>query len=273
MKNNYLKDKIKEVIILKKGILVTSFGTTYAETRKLCIESIENRIKEEYKEDLVLRAFTSGVVISRLKKRDNYFVDNPKEALERMKNEGIKDIYIQPLLLIKGHEYDKIFKYVDEFLEDNKNINIKIGKPLLTSETDYEKSVEALEIKEDKEGQAMIFMGHGSDHNADISYEELEQSFRKKGYENVFIGTVEGEKNLEEIIIKLKEKDIKKVKLMPFMLVAGDHATNDMASDEDDSWKTILRQNHIEVDVEIKGLGQVKAIQDIFIDHLKDILE
>lgn len=256
---------------LKKGILITSFGTTYEETRKLCIESIENRVREEFKEDLVSRAFTSGVIISRLKKRDNYLVDNPMEALEKMRIEGIKDIYIQPLLFIKGHEYDKICKYVNKFLQSNPEINIKIGKPLLTSEMDYEKSVDALELEEDKEGEATIFMGHGSDHNADISYEILEQSFRKKGYKNVFIATVEGKKNLEEIIIKLKENNIQKVKLMPFMLVAGDHATNYMASDEDDSWKTKLEQNNIEVHVEIKGLGQVKGIQDIFIEHLKDI--
>lgn len=257
---------------MKKGILITSFGTTYEETRKLCIESIENRVKEEFKENLVLGAFTSGVIISILKKRDNYLVDNPREALEKMRMEGIKDIYIQPLLFMKGYEYDKICKYVNEFLQVNPEINIKIGKPLLTSKMDYEKSVDALELEEDKEGKGTIFMGHGSGHKADISYEILEQSFRKKGYKNVFIATVEGKKNLEEIIIKLKENNIQRVKLMPFMLAAGNHAKKDMASDEDNSWKTILEQNHIEVDIEMKGLGQVKGIQDIFIDHLKDIL-
>ena len=257
---------------MKKGILVTSFGTTYDETRKLCIESIENRIKEEFKEDLVLRAFTSRIVISILKKRDNYFVDNPREALEKMKDNGIKDIYIQPLLIIGGHEYEKIIREADEFIADNKDFNIRIGKPLLDSELDYENVVEGLNLAENKSNEGFVFMGHGSDHNADISYEKLESIIRAKGYDNVFIGTIEGEKTIENIVVELKDKKIDKVNLRPFMLVAGDHAVNDMASDEEDSWKMILRENNIEVDVEIKGLGEVEAIQDIFIDHLKDVL-
>lgn len=258
---------------MKKGILVTSFGTTYEETRILCIESIENRIKEEFEDALILRAFTSRMVISRLKKRDNYFVDNPTEALIKMKDNGIKDIYVQPLLIIEGHEYEKIKREVREFLEDNKDFNIKIGKPLLTSDLDYEKAVEALNLKNDKPNEGLAFMGHGSDHNADMSYEKLENIIQEKGYNNVFIGTVEGEKSLDQITVQLLNKKINKVILKPFMLVAGDHATNDMASDDEDSWKSILEQNDIKAEAEIKGLGETKAIQDIFIEHLKDIME
>jgi len=258
---------------MKKGILVTSFGTTYEETRKLCIESIENRIKEEFNDFLVLGAFTSKVVISRLKKRDNYIVDNPREALEKMKENGIKDIFIQPLLIIDGVEYHKIIKAQEQFLEDNKDIRIKIGKPLLTTENDYERAINALKIQNNKAGEGTVFMGHGTYHNADIAYERLEKTIREKGYRNAFIGTVEGEKSLDEIIVELLDKKINKVKLKPFMLVAGDHAKNDMASKDDDSWKSILEKNDMEVEVEIKGLGEIKAIQDIFIDHLKDILD
>lgn len=257
---------------MEKGILVTSFGTTYEETRRLCIESIENRIKEEFEDFLVLRAFTSRVVISRLKKRDNYIVDNPTEALEKMKENGIKDIFIQPLLIIEGIEYDKIIKASESFLEENKDIKIKIGKPLLTSDNDYERAIEGLKIKNDIPGQGTIFMGHGSYHSADIAYEKLEKMIREKGHRNTFIGTVEGEKNLDDITVQLLDKKINKVKIKPFMLVAGDHANNDMASEDNDSWKSILERNNIQVDVEIKGLGEVKAIQDIFIDHLKDII-
>lgn len=257
---------------MKKGILVTSFGTTYEETRKLCIESIENRINEEFEDFLVLRAFTSRVVISKLKKRDNYLVDNPTEALEKMKKNGIKDIFIQPLLIIEGIEYEKIIKESEKFLEENKGFNIKIGKPLLTSDMDYERVVEGLKIKADITGEGTVFMGHGSDHNADIAYEKLEKTIREKGYRNVFVGTVEGEKNLDDITVQLLDKKIDKVNLKPFMLVAGDHATNDMASDDNDSWKSILERNGIKVEVEIKGLGEIKTIQDTFIDHLKDII-
>jgi len=273
MKMSYLKNKDKkEGTDMKKGILVTSFGTTYEQTRKLCIESIENRIKEEFEDSLVLRAFTSRMIMAKLKKRDNYFVDNPREALEEMKANGIKDIYIQPLLIIGGHEYDKIIREADEFLLDNKEFKISVGKPLLDSELDCKKVVEGLSFLSDKSNEAVVFMGHGSDHNADISYEKLENIIRTKGYNNVFIGTVEGRKTIDDIVVELKNKKIEKVNLKPFMLVAGDHATNDMASDDDDSWKSILERNNIKVEVEIKGLGEVRAIQDIFINHLKDTL-
>lgn len=258
---------------MKKGIIVTSFGTTHEETRKLTLEAIENRIKEEFKESLVLRAFTSRMVISILKKRDDYFVDNPTEALEKMKDKGVKDIYVQPLLIIEGHEYEKIKREVKKFLEENKDFNIKIGTPLLTSDLDYEKTVEGLKLKNDKSEEALVFMGHGSDHSADISYEKLEKTIRVKGYNNVFIATVEGQKTLDEVMVELKDKKIKNVILKPFMLVAGDHAKNDMASDDEDSWKSILEKNDIKADPKIKGLGEIKAIQDIFIDHLKDIMK
>lgn len=250
---------------MKKGIIVTSFGTTYKETRELCIDSIENRIKDEFKDSLVLRAFTSRMVINKLKKRDNYHVDNPTQALEKMKENGIMDIFIQPLLIIEGIEYEKILREARDFIKENHDCNIIIGKPLLSFESDYDKTVEALALDKNP----LVYMGHGSDHKMDISYKKLEDNMRNKGYKDVFVGTVEGEKTIEEIIVELKERSIDKVDLKPFMLVAGDHATNDMASDEDDSWKSILNKNGIEANVEIKGLGQIKEIQDIFIEHLR----
>jgi sirohydrochlorin cobaltochelatase len=253
---------------MKKGIIVTSFGTTYEETRIKCIESIENRIREEFSESLVLRAFTSRMVINKLKNMDNFHVDTPSEALARMKEEGIKDIYIQPLLIIEGVEYEKIIRESRDFIKENQEFHVSIGKPLLSSGLDYERVVEALGISDN---EAIVFMGHGSNHEMDISYEKLEKIIREKGYENTFIATVEGEKTIEDVIIKLKEKDIQKVLLKPFMLVAGDHAKNDMASDEDDSWKSILEKNGINVVTEVKGLGEIEGIQNIFIDHLKEI--
>lgn len=254
---------------MKKGIIITSFGTTFEKTRKLCIESIENRVREEFKDCLVLRAFTSRVVISRIKKRDNVHNDNPTEALEKMKEAGIKEVYIQPLLIIEGIEYEKILREARDFMKENNDINISIGKPLLSSDMDYENVVKALNLPKDN---SIVFMGHGSDHKTDISYERLENEIRKNEYENTFIATVEGEKTIEDVLEGLKEKNIDRVLLKPFMLVAGDHATNDMASDEDDSWKSILERNNIKVDIEISGLGEVTAIQDMFIDHLKDII-
>lgn len=258
---------------MEKGIIVTSFGTTHEDTRKLCIEPIEKRVKDTFKDHLVLRAFTSRVVISRLKKKYNYSVDNPTQALEKMKENGVNDIYIQPLLIIPGHEYDKVFREVNEFLEGNDGFNIKIGKPLLSDDIDYEKTITALDLGEDIPGEASIFMGHGSDHNADYAYDKIEKVMRAKGHENVFMGTVEGSKTIDNIVEKLEENEIEKVNLKPFMLVAGDHAKNDMASEDDDSWKSILEANDIKVNVEICGLGETKAIQDMFKEHLRNAMQ
>lgn len=256
---------------MKKGIIVTSFGTTYRNTRQLCIESIENRIIDEFQDCLVLRAFTSRVVISRILKKENIKVDSPTEAMERLKNQGIKDIYIQPLLIIEGIEYEKILKESRDFIKNNNDVCISIGRPLLSSDLDFDKVIEGLGLS--KSNEAIVFMGHGSEHKMDIAYERLEQFIRDKGYENIFIGTVEGEKNIDDIVLELKKRSINKVELKPFMLVAGDHATNDMSSDEEYSWKKIMEKNGIEVRVELKGLGEIKAIQDIFAQHLKDILK
>lgn len=255
---------------MRKGIIVSSFGTTHKETRELCIESIENRIKEEFADYLVLRAFTSRVVISILKKRDNYPVDIPTDALIKMLENGIKDIYIQPLLIIEGIEYEKILREARDFIANN-DCNVTIGRPLLSSDLDYEEVAKALGIS--NKDEAIVFMGHGSEHKTDISYDILEKVIRNNGYENVFIATVEGERSIEDIVLELKNNNIEKVLLKPLMLVAGDHAKNDMASDREDSWKSILQKNHIEVTTEIKGLGEIKAIQDIFITHLKEVLK
>lgn len=250
---------------MNKGIIVTSFGTTYEETRIKCIESIENRIKDEFKEYKVVRAFTSRMVINKLRKRDSYLVDTPTEAMEKLFNEGIKDIFIQPLLIIEGLEYEKILREARDFIKVN-NCNISIGKPLLSHEDDYNKVANVLNLED-----AVVLMGHGSEHKTDISYEKLELKFRQDN-KNVFIGTVEGRKTLDDILEELNEKSIEKVNLRPFMLVAGDHAINDMASSDEDSWKSILERNGLKVQVQIQGLGEIEGIQDIFINHLKDVL-
>ncbi|WP_406241716.1 sirohydrochlorin cobaltochelatase [Tissierella carlieri] len=246
---------------MKKGIIVASFGTTYESTRKLCIESIEDIIRERYGDCLVLRAFTSKMVINILKKRDNIHVFNPEEAIREMRNQGIEDIYIQPLHIIPGHEYEKLTKY-----------NLKVGLPLLSLEEDYMKIVESIGISELGSNEALVFMGHGSNHEADEAYEILENLYHKKGFTNVFIGTVGGSKTIEDIIKELKEKNIKKIKLKPFMLVAGDHAINDMASEDDDSWKSILEKDRFQVEICLRGLGEYRIIQEIFLEHLEQII-
>lgn len=254
---------------MKRGIILTSFGTTYKETLEKNIETLENLVKENYSDYLVMRAFTSRIVAKRLKDR-GYPVDNPTEALEKMKAEGIREIYIQPSLIIEGHEYDKINREVKEFLDKNSEEEyiIKVGLPLLSSDKDYEDTVDALNLSNEN---PIVYMGHGSDHIADSAYEKIEKVMRDKGFNQVYVATVEGAIEIEDVVEKIDE-NIKSVVLRPFMLVAGDHATNDMASDEDDSWKTILENAGIEAKPELVGLGELEAIRNIFLSHLKDII-
>lgn len=253
---------------MKKGIIITSFGTTHEDTRIKCIESIEDRIKDKFDDFLVLRAFTSKVIMQILKNRDNMHVDTVSEALVKMLEQGIKDIYIQPLLIIEGVEYEKILREARNFLKIN-DCNIQIGKPLLSSDRDYIDLISALNLKNE---EPTVFMGHGTYHKNDVVYQRLEDTIREAGNDSSFIGTVEGEKTIDDIVESLKEKNIDKLTLKPLMLVAGDHAKNDMASDEENSWKSILEKNNIHVTTLIEGLGENTKIQNMFIGHLEAMM-
>lgn len=257
------------MINLEKGIIIASFGTTYEITRRLCIESIEKAVEEKYKDIKVFRAFTSEIVRRKLKNRDGLNIYNVPQALEKMKNQGINNVFIQPLHIIPGFEYEKIRNQAKDFKKENKDFKIIIGKPLLFEDSDFHKVIDALKKENVIDGNPIVFMGHGSEHSSDSAYLKLEELFKARGHENIFIGTIEGKKTLEDIIGRLKEKEIKAVKLRPFMLVAGDHAINDMASEDNDSWLNQLRDNSIEVEAEIKGLGQLKAIQNLFLEHIQ----
>ncbi|WP_427338806.1 sirohydrochlorin cobaltochelatase [Caloranaerobacter sp. DY30410] len=257
----------REINSNKRAILVVSFGTSYAKTRKLTIEATEKRFEEEFPAYDIIRAFTSQTIINILKKRDNIEVFNVKEALEYLKNQGYSEVIIQPLHIINGIEYEELVseamnyvKFFDKF---------KIGRPLLTSTEDYKETVNALakQFTNLKENEAVVFMGHGTCHHSNAAYVAMEYVFNDLGYKNVFVGTVEGYPEIEQVMNRLKENNIEKVTLMPFMLVAGEHALNDMAGEESDSWKTILEKAGYEVDVYLHGLGENRGIQNIYIRH------
>lgn len=254
---------------MKKAILVVSFGTSYHETRKKTIEVCENKIKESFKDYDFYRAFTSGMIINKLKKRDNMFIDNPSEALEKLYNAGYQEVVVQSLHIICGDEYNKLKDMVAQY--EDKFDKISIGRPLLTYIDDYRETVEAVKKDLDKMDidEAVVFMGHGTEHESHSSYPAIEYMFRDYGI-NAFVGTVEGYPELEQVIKKLKNRNIKTVDLLPFMLVAGDHAINDMASDEEDSWKSILEKEGFNVKVHLQGLGEYPAIQDKFVNHALD---
>lgn len=268
--------------MIKKAILVVSFGTTYQDGLRLNIESVEQKIKVNFPEYEVRRAFTSRIVIKRLAARDGIHIDTEKEALQRLAEEGYKEVYIQPLHVVGGEEYDKIKKIVVEYAHAPVKTfeKIVIGRPLLyytgqeNKPDDYAQAIQALNAQLPNVGsqEAIVFMGHGGVHPANTAYAALQMKMEQAGLDHVFVYTVEGFPPLESVITKLQKQDIKKVTLMPFMLVAGDHVNNDMAGDEEDSAKSQLLKAGFAVDVYLHGLGENPGIQDLYVQHLKDIM-
>jgi len=251
----------------KRAILVTSFGTSYSDTRELTIEATEAAFVEAYPDYDVLRAFTAQIVIDILEERDGIEVDNIEEALERLKKEKYSEVIVQPTLVMNGAEYDDVVAAVAEYEEYFDKI--VVGDALLSSHDDYEIVVEALkaQIGDLADDEAVMFMGHGTHHFADAAYSAMDLRFKNEGLDNVYMATVEGYPLFEDVTPILESKGINKVTLMPFMLVAGDHASNDMAGDEDDSWKIQLKKQGYAVETYMHGLGELKEIQDLFVAH------
>ncbi len=243
---------------MEKGILVTSFGTSHKDTRGKTIGAIEEAVKEKYGNDRVERAFTSGMIRKIIEKREGVHTYSHEEGLEALRNKGYSEIITMSTHILKGIEYSK--------LSDRYG---KITEPLLFCDKDYEKIVEDAEFNNLEGNEALIFMGHGTECEADASYELLQKKYIEAGKGNILIGTVEGRTTIEDIIGKLKDKGYRKVLLKPFMIVAGDHAKNDMASDEEDSWKTQLENNGFQVEVRLVGMGEYKFIRDMFMEKLE----
>ncbi|HFI0042358.1 TPA: sirohydrochlorin cobaltochelatase [Streptococcus suis] len=255
---------------MTKAILLVSFGTTHPETRQKTIGACEQAIKEAFPQYAVYQAFTSTVVLKRIKENEGLEIPTVKQALEQMKDEGIREVYIQPLHIIAGSEFEKILNQSKEF-QTYFDI-IKVGQPLLHSEDDYQQVKQVLIDQYGHFGEqaATVLMGHGSQHNAFVAYAALDHMLEGS---QVYLGCVESYPPVEQIEEKLKSKGIKEVHLAPFMLVAGEHATNDMVSDDDDSWNTYFSQRDYEVIPHLIGLGEYAAIQDIYIQHLSKIIE
>ena len=257
----------------KKAILVVSFGTSYAETRKVTIEAIERQVSENFGDYEMRRAFTSHIIMKILKERDGIEIDDPEQALTKLKAEGFSEVIVQTTHVIPGEEFHGLVKTVGSFKDDFERI--VVGMPLLATTDDLQASAAALKTQMPKlqAHEAVVFMGHGTHHPANAMYPALERVFEEMEMENVLIGTVEGFPELGHVIKKLKKSNIEKVTLMPLMFVAGDHAQNDMASDEEDSWKTILTQAGFTVECYLHGMGENAAIQAIYIQHIKEAIE
>ena len=253
---------------MKKGILVVSFGTSHLDTMGKTIEVIEKEMEERFQECNVYRAFTSGMIIRKLKRTEGISVDTVPEALSRMASDGIEEVIIQPTHIINGIENDRMMEDLMEHMSLFKRI--RVGKPLLSSVEDYKKAIHAVMAETElDDGEMLVLMGHGTDHHANSAYPTLEYTFHALGYSQVLVGTVESFPELKNVMAKLKIAEKKKVALMPFMLVAGDHAKNDMAGEED-SWKSQLEEEGYEVRVIMKGLGEFRGIRQIFVEHIED---
>ena len=277
-------------------ILVVSFGTSFNDSRAADIKGIEDAIQAAYPDWSVRRAFTAQIIINHVQARDGEKIDNMQQAMDRAVANGVKNLVVQPTHLMHGAEYDEMCEAVNEYAD--KFESVAIAEPLLG-----EVGADATEINADKEavataitteavaaagyddaaaaaadGTAFVFMGHGTSHTAKISYSQMQMTMQTLGYDNVFIGTVEGEPEdtaCEAVIEKIKEAGYTKVVLRPLMVVAGDHANNDMAGDDADSWLSQFKAAGCfdSVDTQIAGLGEIADVQQIYIDHTKAAID
>ena len=277
-------------------LLVVSFGTSFNNSRATDIGGIEKALQEAYPDWSVRRAFTAQIIINHVQARDGEKIDNMDQALQRAVDNGVKNLIVQPTHLMHGAEYDELSEAVASY--SDKFESVTIAEPLLgevgsaddsvnsdkeavakavTAEAVKTAGYESLDAaKED--GTAFVFMGHGTSHTAKISYSQMQSQMNDLGYDNVFIGTVEGEPEdtaCEAVIEKIQESGYKKVVLRPLMVVAGDHANNDMAGDDDDSWKSQFEASGAfdSIDTQIAGLGQIPVIQDLYVSHTKAAIE
>ena len=258
---------------VKPVILTVSFGTSYNDSREKTIGAVEKAIADANPDYEVRRAFTSQIIIDKLKKRDNLEIDNVKEALDKLVKDGVKTLVVQPTHVMHGFEYDDVVAEVKKY--SDKFDKLAIGEPLLSSDEDFKKAADAIvDNTKEYEGDntCVVLMGHGTEHKANAAYAKLQNVFTANGPDNYFIGTVEAEPTVEDMVKKAKDGKYSKVVLRPLMVVAGDHANNDMAGDEDDSWKSIFAKEGFVVECVLKGMGEIPAIQQLYVSHVKDAI-
>ncbi|MCC8120579.1 MAG: sirohydrochlorin cobaltochelatase [Oscillospiraceae bacterium] len=255
-------------------LLVVSFGTSYNDSRRLTIGAIEAAMEEAFPDYSVRRAFTSQIIINHVYSRDGEDIDNVTEALDRAVDNGVKNLVVQPTHLMSGYEYndlvDEIAQYSDAFEQ------ISVGDPILTSEEDFQIVMEAIvaATAEYDDGEtAICFMGHGTSADSNEVYAQMQEYLTEAGYENYYIGTVEATPSVEDVIAAVDEGEYTKVVLRPLMIVAGDHANNDMAGDDEDSWKSQFEAAGYEVECVVEGLGQLEEIQQLLVSHAQAAID
>ena len=273
-------------------LLVVSFGTSFNDSRAEDVKGIEDALAEAYPDWSVRRAFTAQIIINHVEARDDEVIDNMQQALDRAVENGVKNLVVQPTHLMHGAEYDEMTEAINGYKD--KFESVAIAEPMLgevgddaTVINDDKKAVaQAITDEACKEagfdsmdaaaeaGTAFVFMGHGTSHTANITYDQMQTQMENLGFKNAFIGTVEGKPEdtaCDKVIEKVKEAGYKNVVLRPLMVVAGDHANNDMAGDDEDSWKSqfVASGNFENVDTQIAGLGRIEAVEQLYVDHTK----
>ena len=263
-----LDDPLNQDEIGDTELLVVSFGTSYNDSRRETIGAIEKAMQKAFPDYAVRRGFTSQIIIDHVNKRDGEKIDNVTEALDRAVANGVKNLVVQPTHLMNGLEYtdlkNELAGYSDSFEK------IALGEPLLTSDDDFQKVMNAIvaaTIEYDDGETAICFMGHGTEADSNQVYTKMQETLTAAGHKNYFVGTVEATPSLDDVIAAVKESGFKKVVLRPLMIVAGDHANNDMAGDEDGSWKTEFEKAGFEVTTVVEGLGGLTDIQNLFVAH------
>lgn len=255
----------------KKAILVVSFGASFPDTCKKTIDVIEQRIGEHFSDYKIYRAWTSKMIMAKLLARDNIKINNVTEAMEQMIADGITEVIVQPTHVINGIENDLMKE--DALAFKNHFERITFGDPLLTTQQDHVEIVNAIcqEFSDLPSDCGLILMGHGTSHYANDVYAALDYRFKDLGHDNIHLATVEGYPTLENVIRLVKEQGAKKVILTPFMIVAGDHARNDMSGEDEDSWKNQFQAAGYEVECCLKGLGEYPAVQNMLIRHVTEV--
>ena len=258
----------------EEELLVISFGTSFNDNRRLTIGAIEEAMEKAFPAYSVRRGFTSQIIIDHVKSRDGEVIDNVGEALNRAIANGVKNLVIQPTHLMNGLEYNDVVNEVAQYADAFDSI--VIGQPLLTSEEDFRIVADALvesTASYDDGKTAICFMGHGTEAESNQVYAKMQKLLTESGHTNYFVGTVEAAPTLEDVLALVQAGAYERVGLQPMMIVAGDHANNDMAGDEEDSWKSVFEAAGYQVVCEIRGLGEIKAIQDLLVAHAQAAID
>ena len=268
-----LDDPLNQDGIGGKELLVVSFETSFNDNRRLTIGAIEKWLQTGFPEWSVRRAFTSQIIIDHVKGRDGEVIDNVGEALDRAIANGVKILVVQPTHLMAGFEYtdlkNELAEYADAFDQ------IVLSNPLLVTDEDFRDVAEAIVSATagyDDGKTAICFMGHGTEADSNGVYAKMQTVLTEMGKDNYFIGTVEAEPSVDDVLAQVQSGDYSRVVLRPLMIVAGDHANNDMAGDEEDSWKSIFESAGYEVECVVEGLGQLEAIQELILAHAADAI-